>query len=172
MKYHAVLLASLIALPSVFSSCYANEAPAQPEAANAVPEIQMPSAAETTNASPESQKPGASATVNDNTGVQKPSAAETAKDSPEFQKPSEAEAIEAAIKFLNQDGKKTIQKSEFLAWGTYSEKQVYWPMKLRLTYKIKGSDAIRQSDYAVKISRDSDGKLKAAQYYAWRTDFK
>ena len=172
MKYHAVLFASLIALPSVFSSCYANEAPTDPETAKTVPEVQKPSAAETINASPEIQKPGATETANDNPEVQKPGAAETAKDSPEFQKPSEAEAIEAAITFLNRDGQKTIQKSEFLAWGTYSEKQVYWPMKLRLTYKIKGSDAIRKSEYAVKISRDSDNKLKAAQYYAWRTDFK
>ena len=172
MKYHAVLFASLIALPSVFSSCYANEPPTEPEATKAVPAVQKPSAAETINASPEIQKPGATETANDNPEVQKPSAAETASDSPEFQKPSEAEAIAAAIAYLNRDGQKTIQKSEFLAWGTFSEKQGYWPLKLRLTYKKKGSDTPRQNDYAVKISRDNNGKLKAAQYYAWRTDFK
>ena len=172
MKYHAILFASLIALPSVFTSCYGHENPGDPEAASAVPEVQKPSAVETITASPEIQNPGATEAAKNNPEVQKLNATGTAKDSPEFQKPSEAEAIEAAITFLNQDGKKTIQKSEFLAWGTYSEKQVYWPMKLRLTYKIKGSDAIRQSDYAVKISRDINDKLKAAQYYAWRTDFK
>ena len=158
MKYHAVLFASLIALPSVFSTCYGHEDPGAPGAANTAPEMQKPGDAAATNTSPEMQKPAATAG--------------SASKLPALQKPGEAEAIAAAIAFLNPDGEKAIQKSEFLAWGTYSEQYRYWPMKLRLTYKRKGSDKPRQNDYAVKISEDSNGKLIAATYYAWRTDFK
>ena len=157
MKYHAVLFASLIALPSVFSSCYGHEDPGASGTATAAPEMQQPGAAAATNTSPE---------------MQKPATAGSASKLPAMLKPGEAEAIAAAIAFLNPDGEMTIQKSEFLAWGTYSEQRRYWPMKLRLTYKKKGSDKPRQNDYAVKISEDSNGKLIAATYYAWRTDFK
>ena len=157
MKYHAVLFASLIALPSVFSSCFGHEDPGASGAATAAPETQKPGDAAATNTSPE---------------MQKPATAGSASKLPALQKPDEAEAIAAAIAFLNPDGEMTIQKSEFLAWGTYSEQLRYWPMKLRLTYKKKGSDKPRRNDYAVKISEDSNGKLIAATYYAWRTDFK
>ena len=158
MNYHAVLLASLITLLSIFSSCYGQQNPGgAPEAATGLPEIQKPSKVETVNDSPEVQKPSASVSTNDGAKVQKP---------------SEAEAIEAAVMYLNRDGQLTIEETEFIAWGTFSEQQVYWPMKLRLTYKKKGSDTPRQNDYAVKISSDNNGKLIAAQYYAWRTDFK
>ena len=160
MKCHAVLFASLIAILSISSSCYGHENPSEPEAATDVPEIQKPGQAEVLNAGPEIPE------------IQKPGEAGTANDIPEIQKPDEAEAMEAAIAFLNRDGRLTIQKSEFMAWGTFSEKLAYWPMKLRLTYKTGGSDTVRQNDYAVKISKDINGKLKAAQYYAWRTDFK
>jgi len=157
MKHHAVLFASLIASLSIFSNGYAHENTSQPVAAESVPEVQKPKEAEAINAGPE---------------ILKPSAAGTASDKPEFQKPGEAEAMEAAIAYLNRDGRMTIKKSEFIAWGTYSEKQVYWPIKLRLTYKTKEYDTLLRNEYAVKIFKDSDGKLKAAQYYAWRTDFK
>ncbi len=156
MKNHTVLFVSLIASLSVFSSCYGHQNPREPEAAKDAPEIQKPNETEALNASSVIQKPGA----------------ETARESPEIHKPGEAESIEAAIAYVNRDGRLTIQKSEFIAWGTFNEKQVYWPMKLRLAYKTGGSDTLRHNEYAVKIFRDNDGKLKAAQYYAWRTDFK
>ncbi|MGB5471912.1 MAG: hypothetical protein WBQ78_00360 [Gammaproteobacteria bacterium] len=157
MKYHAVVFVSLIALPSIFSSCFGHENTGAPEAANAVPEIKKPSEAASINNAPEVQQPGA---------------AEAANDNPKLEKPAETEAMEAAIAYLNHDGRMTIKKSEFIAWGTYSEKMAYWPMKLRLTYKKKESDTVRQNEYALKISKDSDGKWIAAQYWAWRTDFK
>ncbi len=90
----------------------------------------------------------------------------------QIQKPTESEAIQAAIQYLNRDGRLTVQKSEFLAWGTYSEEHLYWPVKFRLSYKSKGSESIRQNEYAMKISKDSNGKWKAEKYWAWRTDFK
>ncbi len=171
MKNHTMLSVSLIASLSVFSSCYGHQNPSEPEAAKDVPEMQKPNETAAINVSAEIQTPGAAETANVNPGVQKPGA-ETARESPEIQKPGEAESIEAAIAYVNRDGRLTIQKSEFIAWGTFNEKQVYWPMKLRLAYKTGGSDTLRHNEYAVKIFRDSDGKLKAAQYYAWRTDFK
>ena len=142
MKIHAVLFVSLIALLPVSSAFSDPQSSSVSEANNAIPEIQK------------SSESGAINTI------------------ASMQKPSESEAIEAAIAYLNRDGRLTIQESEFLAWGTYSEEYVYWPMKFRMSYKRKGSDVLRQNQYAVKISKDSDGKWKAEQYYAWRTDFK
>ena len=84
----------------------------------------------------------------------------------------ESEAIEAAVMYLNRDGQLTIQETEFIAWGTFSEELVYWPMKFRMAYQSSGSDTLRHNEYAVKISKDHKGKLKAEKYYAWRTDFK
>ena len=156
MKYHTVLFVSLLALLSVFSTGYGHEDTGESAAATDVPAVQKPNQAEAINAGQEIPKPSAG----------------TAGDIPALQKPGEAEAMEAAIAYLNRDGRMTIKKSEFIAWGTYSEQQVYWPMKLRLTYKTKEYDTPVKSDYAVKIFKDNDGKLKAAQYYAWRTDFK
>ena len=115
------------------------------------------------------QNPGASEATNDRQEIQKPSESEAIN---AIQKPSESEAIEAAVRYLNRDGQLTIQETEFIAWGTFSEQQVYWPMKFRMTYKSKGSDTLRHNEYAVKISKDLNGKWKAEQYYAWRTDFK
>lgn len=103
---------------------------------------------------------------------QNPAASEVTIAVPEIQKPSESEAIEAAVRYLNRDGQLTIEETEFIAWGTFSEQQAYWPMKFRMAYKSKGSDTLRHNEYAVKISTDINGKLKAEQYYAWRTDFK
>jgi hypothetical protein len=91
---------------------------------------------------------------------------------PELQRPSESEAIEAAVAYLNPEGALTIQESQFLAWGTFNEQRTYWPIKFRMTYKSQGSDAQRHNEYAMKISKDLDGKWKAETYYAWRTDFK
>ena len=166
-----MLSVSLIASLTVFSSCYGHQDPSEPEAAIDAPQMQMPNEVAAINVSPEIQTPGAAEAANDDRGVQKPGV-ETATDSPEVRKPDEAEAIEAAIAYLTRDRRLTIQKSELIAWGTFNEKQVYWPMKLRLAYKTGGSDTLRHNEYAVKIFRDSDGKLKASQYYAWRTDFK
>ena len=115
------------------------------------------------------QHPGASEATNDRQEIQKPSESEAIN---AIQKPSESEAIEAAVRYLNRDGQLTIQETEFIAWGTFSEQQVYWPMKFRMAYKFKGSDSLRHNEYAVKISKDLNGKWKAEQYYAWRTDFK
>ena len=115
------------------------------------------------------QNPAASKPANDIAEIQKQSESEAISAS---QKPSESEAIKAAITFLNRDGQMTIQKSEFITWGTYSEQHAYWPMKFRLAYKSKGSDILRQNEYAVKISKDNNGKLQARTYYSWRTDFK
>ena len=142
MKYYAVLFLSLIALLSVFSVCSDQQNPTVSEAANDTSVIQKSSESEA---------------INDVTGMQKP---------------SESDAIEAAILYLNHDGKMTVHESEFIAWGTFNEKLVYWPMKFRLTYKTKKSDALRHNEYAVKISKDINGKWKADKYYAWRTDFK
>ena len=157
MKNHAILFVSLIALQSIFTNCYGQQNPGGAEAANEGKEVQKPAVSEATGVSSEQQKPGDAVTANV---------------SPKMQKPSEAEAIKAAITYLNRDGKKTIQKSEFITWGTYSEKLLYWPMKFRLTYKTKEYDSLRQNEYAVKISKDINGKLQASTYYAWRTDFK
>ena len=103
---------------------------------------------------------------------QTPSASEATNDVSAIQKPGESEAIEAAVMYLNGDGRLTIQESEFIAWGTFNDKKVYWPMKFRMTYKSEGSDTLRHNEYAVKISKDTNGKWKAETYYAWRTDFK
>jgi len=115
------------------------------------------------------QNPAASEATNDRQEIQKPSESEAIN---AIQKPGESEAIEAAVRYLNRDGQLTIEETEFIAWGTFSEQQVYWPMKFRMTYKSKGSDTLRHNEYAVKISKDLNGKWKADQYYAWRTDFK
>ena len=142
MKYHAVLFVSLIALLPVPS---------------AFSDPQSSSASEANDDTPEIHKSSESGTINTISAIQKP---------------SESEAIEAAIAYLNRDGRLTIQESEFLAWGIFSEEYVYWPMKFRMSYKRKGSDVLRQNQYAVKMSKDINGKWKAEQYYAWRTDFK
>ena len=115
------------------------------------------------------QNPGASKSTNDIPEIQKQSESEAISAT---QKPSESEAIKAAITYLNRDGRLTIQETEFIAWGTFSEQRAYWPMKFRMAYKTTGSDSLRQNEYAVKISKDNNGKLKAEKYYAWRTDFK
>jgi hypothetical protein len=115
------------------------------------------------------QNPGASEATNDKQEVQQPSKTDAIN---AIQKPSEAEAILAAVIYLNRDGKLSIKDTEFIAWGTYSEQQAYWPMKLRMAYKTEGYDDLRHNEYAVKISKDANGKWKAGQYYAWRTDFK
>ena len=94
---------------------------------------------------------GASEATNGLQEVQQPSASEATNDS---QKPSEAEAIEAAMMYLNRDGKLSIKETEFIAWGTFSEQHAYWPMKFRMAYKTKGSDNLRHNEYAVKISKD------------------
>ena len=113
--------------------------------------------------------PGASESTNDIPAIQKPSEFQAISAS---QKPGEAEAIEAAVKYLNRDGQLTIQETEFIAWGTFSKLHAYWPMKFRMAYKFRDSDTLRHNEYAVKISKDHKGKLKAEKYYAWRTDFK
>jgi hypothetical protein len=87
-------------------------------------------------------------------------------------KPSEAEAIEAAVAYLTRDGRLTVEETEFLAWGTYSEQYVYWPMKLRMRYKREGGEKLRTNDYALKVFKAANGDWQAAQYYAWRADFK
>ena len=115
------------------------------------------------------QNPVASEAIIDKPEIQKLSETEAINAN---QKPSESEAIEAAVMYLNRDGQLTIQETEFITWGTFSEQQVYWPMKFRMAYKRKGSDTLRHNEYAVKISKDNNGKWKAGQYYAWRTDFK
>ena len=157
MKNYAILFVSLLTLLSIFSSSYGQQNPSGVEAANDGKEIAKPGASEATSVSSKQQKPGE---------------AVTATISTKLERPSEDETIKAAITYLNRDGKMTIKKSEFIAWGTYSEKRLYWPMKLRLTYKITGSDSPRKNEYAVKISKDINGKLQASTYYAWRTDFK
>lgn len=115
------------------------------------------------------QNPGASQATNDIQEIQQPSKSDAIN---AIQKPSEAEAIEAAVMYLNRDGKLSIKETEFIAWGTYSEQRAYWPIKLRMAYKTEGSNGLRHNEYAVKISKDPNGKWIAAQYYAWRTDFK
>lgn len=188
MKFHAVVFMSLVTLSAVFSSCFAHQDPDAPkeaasdhpaiqqpseaEAATAIPETRKPSAPEATDDSPEVQKTSTPETTDDSEQVQKTSTSKSATASTAVQKPSEAEAIAAAIAYVNREGRMTIQKTEFLAWGTFSEKQVYWPVKLRITYKLQESDATRRNDYAVKVFKDANGKWQAAQYYAWRTDFK
>ena len=121
------------------------------------------------SASADQQKPGASKSSNDIPEIQKQSESEAISAT---QKPSESKAIEAAVMYLNRDGKLTIQETEFIAWGTFSEERTYWPMKFRMAYKTTGSDSLRQNEYAVKISKDINGKLQASTYYSWRTDFK
>ncbi len=103
---------------------------------------------------------------------QQASASEAQKAVAKMSKPSEAEAIEAAVAYLTRDGKLTVEETEFLTWGIYSEQYVYWPMKFRMRYKRKDSDKPRTNDYALKIFKGPDGNWQAAQYYAWRTDFK
>ncbi len=170
MKFHAGLFISTIVFLSVFSACFAHENPGATEAAIDSPEIQKPADAPATGNSPEIQKPAEAESANDNPEIEKPAEATTAGDSPRIQKPSEAEAMEAALRYVNPDGKLTIKKSELLGWGTFSEKQVYWPMKFRVTYIAEGADKPRQNEYAVKVSKDSNGKWVATQYWAWRTE--
>ena len=117
------------------------------------------------------QSAGRSEAVNDEQTSQKSAESEAMDTVLEIPKPSESEAIEAAVAYLNREGQLTIQETEFIAWGTYSEHLAYWPVKFRMVYKSKDSDNLRQNDYALKISKDLEGKWKAAQYYAWRTDF-
>ncbi len=172
MKFHAGLFISTIVLLSAFPVCFAHDNPGATEAAIDSPEIQKPADSPATGNSPEIQKPAEAEAATDNPMTQKPAEATTAGDSPEIQKPGEAEAMEAAMRYVNPDGQLTIKNSELLAWGTFNEKQVYWPIKFRVTYISKGSDKPRQNEYAVKIAKDSNGQWVATQYWAWRTDFK
>jgi len=156
MKYHAVFSVILITLLATFSAYSDQPDPGTPEAANDTREL---------------QKPAETAAATDGPKTQQPTEAKTAGDKPAIQKPSEAEAMEAAIRYVNREGQMTIVKSEFIAWGTFNEKQVYWPIKVRLNYKTADSGPLRQNDYAVKISKNTSGKWIAAPYWAWRTDF-
>ena len=169
MKYHALLMASVIASLTVFSTCYGHEETEGSASAPIGAETQKPDGSATIPADTGDQKPVASETGDDKPDVQKQGSS-TATAGAEPQKPGEDESLKAAVAYVNRDGGMIVIKSEFIAWGTYNEKLVYWPMKLRITYKNKGSDAQRQNYYAVKISRD-EGKLQAGPYYAWRTDF-
>ena len=142
MKQFAVLSVTLIGLLSTFYAYSDQPDPATPEAVNAAAEI---------------HKPGESA---------------TSMDEKEIQKPTESEALDAAATYLkNKDGR-TVEKTEFIAWGKFSENDTYWPIKFRMAFKRLGSDKLSQNEYALKISRDSDGNWQAAPYWAWRTDFK
>jgi hypothetical protein len=156
MKYHAVFPVLLITLLATFSAYSDQPDPGTPEA---------------TTDTQEMQKPAEAAAANDDQKTQQPTEAKTAGDKPEIQKPSEAEAMEAAIRYVNREGQMTIVKSEFIAWGTFNEKQVYWPIKLRLHYKTAESGTPRRNDYAVKISKNNNGQWIATPYWAWRTDF-
>ncbi len=126
-------------------------------------------ALQSTSAYSDQQNPGASGTKNDIPEIQQPGESRAIN---AMQKPGESEAIKAAVKYLNPEGQLTIQETEFIAWGTFSKQRAYWPMKFRMAYKSRGSDTLRHNEYAVKISKDHSGKLKAEKYYAWRTDFK
>jgi len=140
MKFHAGLFISTIVLLPVCSVGFAHDDPGTTEAAI------------------------------DSPGIQKPAEAEAVIDNPTTQKPSDAEAMQAAIRYVNPDGQLTIKKSELLAWGLFNEKQVYWPMKFRMTYIPEGSHKPRQNEYAVKLSKDGNGKWVATQHWAWRTE--
>lgn len=157
MKNHAVFSVLLITLLAAFSAYSDQPDPGTPEVVNDTREMPMPAEA---------------ATANDGPKTQKPTEAKAAGDKPEVQKPSEAEAMEAATRYVNREGQMTIVKSEFIAWGTFNEKQVYWPIKIRLAYKTAESGTLRQHEYAVKISKNSNGKWIGSPYWAWRTDFK
>lgn len=118
------------------------------------------------------QNTAVSEVENDGQAIQKSSGSDAINAAQKNTKPSESEAIEAAVAYLNREGQLTVEETEFIAWGTYSEQLAYWPIKFRMAYKPKGSDSLRHNDYALKISKDPNGQWKAAQYYAWRTDFK
>jgi hypothetical protein len=118
------------------------------------------------------QSVNASEAAHNTQAIQAPIQSESQKAVSEVAKPSEAEAIAAAVAYLTRDGKLTVEETEFLTWGTYSEQYVYWPIKFRMSYKRKDSDKPRTNDYALKISKGPDGQWQAAQYYSWRTDFK
>lgn len=156
MKHIAVLSVTLICLLSTFYAYSYQPDPGTPEAVNDAGEIQKPAESEASNDTQEIQEPGESG---------------ASIDIKEIQKPTESKALEAAVRHLEKDGR-TVQKTEFIAWGTYSENSSYWPIKFRMAYKSQGSDKLRQNDYAMKITRDSEGKWQAAPYWAWRTDFK
>jgi len=156
MKHTAVLSVTLVCLLSTFNAYSDQPDPGTPEAVNAVGEI---------------QKPGESEASNDTREIQEPGEPGASIDIKENQKPTESEALEAAVRDLEKDGR-TVEKTEFIAWGRYSENSSYWPIKFRMAYKPRGSDKLRQSKYAMKITRDSEGKWQAATYWAWRTDFK
>jgi hypothetical protein len=172
MKYHAVFPVVLITLLATFSAYSDQPDPGTPEAVNDTQEMQKPAEAEAANDGQETQQPAEAAAANDDTETQQPTEAKTVGDKPQIQKPSEAEAMEAAIRYVNREGQMTIVKSEFIAWGTFNEKQVYWPIKLRLNYKTGESGTLRQNEYAVKISKNINGKWVGSPYWAWRTDFK
>lgn len=156
MKQFAVLSVTLICLLSTFYAVSDQPDPGTPAAVNAAGEI---------------QKAGESEASDDTREIQEPGESGASIDIKENQKPTESEALEAAARDLERDGR-TVQKTEFIAWGTYSEKSNYWPIKFRMAYKPRGSDKLKQSEYAMKITRDSEGKWQAATYWAWRTDFK
>ena len=118
------------------------------------------------------QSVSASEAAHNTQAAQAPSESKAIKAVSEVAKPSESEAIAAAVAYLTRDGELTVEETEFLTWGTYSEQYVYWPIKFRMSYKRKDSDKPRTNDYALKISKGPDGQWQAAQYYAWRTDFK
>jgi hypothetical protein len=156
MKHSAVISVTLICLLSTFHAYSLQPDPGTSEAMNGVGEIQKPGESEASNNTQEIPKSGESG---------------ASLDAKEIQKPTESEALEAAVRQLEKDGR-TVQKTEFIAWGTFSDKNIYWPIKFRMAYKSQGSDKLRQNEYAMKISRDGDGKWQAAPYWAWRTDFK
>lgn len=142
MKYRAILSMTLISLISTFSAYAEQPNPTAPEAATAKQEV---------------QKAGES---------------EAAAAKQNIQKPSEAEAIEAAKSYVNRHDTVNFQDSEILAWGAFNERLSYWPLKVRFGYTAKGSDQLLHSVFTLAISKDGDGKWKAEQDLAWRTDFK
>jgi len=142
MKYRAIVSVTLISLLSTVSACA---------------EQPNPTAAEATTAKQE---------------VQKAAESEAATARQDVQKPSESEAIEAAKTYVNRHGGVTFQDAEIMAWGAFNEKLSYWPVKVRLGYTAQGADKPLHSVFALAISKDVDGKWKAEQNRAWRTDFK
>lgn len=142
MKYRAMVSVTLISLLSTFSAYAEQPNSKAPEATTARQEVQKAAESE---------------------------AATTKQDS---QKPSESEAIEAAKTYVNRHGGVTFQDAEILAWGAFNEKLSYWPVKVRLGYTGQGADKPLHSVFALAISKDGDGKWKADQNRAWRTDYK
>jgi hypothetical protein len=157
MKQFAVLSVTLICLLSTFYALSDQPDPGTPAAVNAAGEI---------------QKAGESEASDDTREIQDPGESGASIDEKEIQKPTESEALDAAATYLkNKDGR-TVEKTEFIAWGTFSENDTYWPIKFRMAFKRQGSDKLSQKEYALKISTDRDGNWQAAPYWAWRTDFK